>query len=69
MISSTLDGKVDVRFRFKKLAREGAADIKQPELSDEMSLALTKDSGDYGLAAPLFDGEYRYVYFKKTKPN
>lgn len=59
----------DVRFKFKKLTREGSSDIKQPKLTDEMSFTLTKDSGDYGLAAPLFDGEYRYVYFKKTKPN
>lgn len=59
----------DVRFKFRKLAREGLNDIKQPALPSEMDFTLTKDNSDYGLAAPLFDGEYRYVYFKKTKPS
>lgn len=55
----------DVRLRFKSLKREGLSDIKQPERPGEASFTLTKDASDYGLAAPLFDGEFRYVYFKR----
>jgi hypothetical protein len=57
----------EVRLKFKDLKRDGITSMKQPELKNEAAFILTKNSCSYGLAAPLFDGEFRYVYFKITQ--
>ena len=57
----------DVRFQFAQLRRNGATDIKQPTVFRECSFTITKGKPSYGLAAPLFDGEFKYAYFQKKK--
>ncbi len=61
------DSVFDVRFEFVQLRREGATDINQPKLFRERSFTITKGDPSYGLAAPLFDGEFQYAYFRKKK--
>ncbi len=55
----------EVEFHFERIHREGRADIKQPQLFSAVSFHLTKGKRRYGLAAPLFDGDFQYAYFEK----
>lgn len=56
-----------VRLRFRELRREEVAQRKQPQLFKDVAFTLTKRPSEYGFAAPLFDGEYQYAYFRRSK--
>ena len=55
----------DIEFHFVHTKRDGPVTVKQPQLFADVSFHLTKGKERYGLAAPLFDGEFRYAYFEK----
>jgi len=56
-----------LQLQFRNLSRQEVATRKQPQFSKQIAFTLTKGSESYGLAAPLFDGEFQYAYFKRTK--
>jgi hypothetical protein len=58
-----------VRLRFRDIRRSEVERKDQPQLFKEVAFTLTKASPGYGIAAPLFDGEFQYAYFHRKKAN
>lgn len=56
-----------VRLRFGSLARREVEKKTLPKHLDEIGVTITRDGDAYGLAVPLFDGDFSYVYLSKKK--